>query len=160
MRQVRPRVEAARFLAALHVAALLLKREAGDAEGTKRALQELGLDAVDAVFVLAEPLLRRAGADIGPAAVAHRVSLLVGDPDLVGVPGVVASVGPDQRRMGVLAGELTARILNGAPPQSSRSCTRRSSSSPTSRRRARSASRCPKRRCGRRYASSVDPVLS
>ena len=44
--------------------------------------------------------------------------LLVGDPDLVTVPGVVASIGPDQRGMGLLAGEMTARILRGASPAS------------------------------------------
>jgi putative ABC transport system substrate-binding protein len=94
----------------------VVKREATDAGTAARVLQELGPDDVDAVFVLTEPLLRRAGAEVGPAAVARRVPLLVGDPDLAGVPGVVASVGPDQRRMGILAGELTARILRGASP--------------------------------------------
>jgi putative ABC transport system substrate-binding protein len=71
---------------------------------------------VDAVFFLTEPLLRRAGSEIGRAAVERRVPLLVGDPDLVTVPGVVASVGPDQRGMGLIAGEMTARILHGASP--------------------------------------------
>jgi putative ABC transport system substrate-binding protein len=94
----------------------LVKREAQDADAAVRLLRELGPDRVDAVFFLTEPLLRRAGSEIGRAAVERRVPLLVGDPDLVTVPGVVASVGPDQRGMGLIAGEMTARILHGASP--------------------------------------------
>ena len=96
----------------------LVKREAPDAETAARLLRELGPGEVDAVFFLTEPLLRRAGAEIGRAAVERRLPLLVGDPDLVTVPGVVASIGPDQRGMGLLAGDMTARILRGASPAS------------------------------------------
>jgi putative tryptophan/tyrosine transport system substrate-binding protein len=105
----------------------VVKREAPDAGTAAQALRELGRADVDAVFVLAEPLLRRAGAEIGSAAVARRVPLLVGDPDLAGVPGVLAAVGPDRRRMGVLTEEITGRILRGGRRRPSRSCTRPSS---------------------------------
>jgi putative ABC transport system substrate-binding protein len=94
----------------------LVKREVPDAAAAARLLQELGPGEVDAVFFLTEPLLRRAGSEIGRAAVDRRVPLLVGDPDLVTVPGVIASIGPDQRGMGLIAGEMTAKILHGASP--------------------------------------------
>jgi putative ABC transport system substrate-binding protein len=94
----------------------LVRREARDADGAARLLRELGPAEVDAVFFLTEPLLRRAGAEIGRAAVERRVPLLVGDPDLVTVPGVVASIGPEQRGMGLIAGDMAARILRGASP--------------------------------------------
>jgi putative ABC transport system substrate-binding protein len=96
----------------------LVKREAEDASAAARLLSELRPGEVDAVFFLTEPLLRRAGPEIGRAAVERRVPLLVGDPDLVTVPGVVASIGPDQRGMGLIAGEMTARILSGVSPAS------------------------------------------
>jgi putative tryptophan/tyrosine transport system substrate-binding protein len=94
----------------------LVKREAGDAETAARVLRALTPGEVDAVFMLTEPPLRRGGTEIGRAAVDRRVPLLVGDPDLITVPGVIASIGPNQREMGLLAGEMTARILHGATP--------------------------------------------
>jgi putative tryptophan/tyrosine transport system substrate-binding protein len=94
----------------------LVKREAQDAGAAVRLLQELAPGEVDAVFFLTEPLLRRAGQEIGRAAVERRVPLLVGDPDLIVVTGVIASIGPEQRGMGLIAGDMTARILRGASP--------------------------------------------
>ena len=44
---------------------------------------------------------------------ARKLPLLVGDPDLVALPGVVAAVGPSQQDTGKLCGRMTARILNG-----------------------------------------------
>ena len=54
--------------------------------------------------------------DPGWVLVAQKLPILVGDQDLVSVPGVVAAVGPDQRALGKICGRMTARILDGAKP--------------------------------------------
>ena len=91
----------------------LLTRAVADSEAAVAALRALGRSEVDAVLVLKEALLRRAPEEIGRAAMARKLPLLVGDPDLVALPGVVAAVGPSQRDTGKLCGRMTARILNG-----------------------------------------------
>jgi len=74
----------------------------------------LGRIDVDAVFVLKEALLRRAAADVGGAALAQKLPILVGDQDLVTAPGVVAAAGPDQRELGKRCGRMMARPISNS----------------------------------------------
>jgi ABC-type uncharacterized transport system substrate-binding protein len=46
----------------------------------------------------------------------QKLPILVGDPDLVTFPGVVAAVGPSQPELGKTCGQMTARILHGEKP--------------------------------------------
>src|SRR5436853_2248125 len=94
----------------------LVTRAVGDEAAAVAALRGLGRADADAVFVLKEALLRRAADEVGRAAVAQKLPILVGDQDLVTMPGVVAAVGPDQRELGKICGRMTARILKGARP--------------------------------------------
>jgi putative ABC transport system substrate-binding protein len=94
----------------------LVMRAVGDANAAVAALRGLGRTDADAVFVLKEALLRRAADEVGRAAIAQNLPILVGDPDLVTVPGVVAAVGPSQQELGKICGRMTARILQGAKP--------------------------------------------
>ena len=94
----------------------LVARAVGDETAAVAALRGLGRADADAVFVLKEALLRRAADEVGRAAVAQKLPILVGDQDLVTMPGVVAAVGPDQRELGKICGRMTARILKGARP--------------------------------------------
>ena len=74
----------------------------------------------DALYTLvADPFNLRAvsGVFYAKGREIHRsLPLLVGDPDFVTLPGVVASVGPEQRETGRLCGELAAKVLKGASP--------------------------------------------
>ena len=76
----------------------------------------LGRSDADAVLILKEALLRRAGDELGRTAMEQKLPILVGDPDMVTFPGVVAAVGPSQQDLGKICGRMTARILNGAKP--------------------------------------------
>jgi putative tryptophan/tyrosine transport system substrate-binding protein len=46
----------------------------------------------------------------------QKLPILVGDPDLVAFPGVVAAVGPSQVELGKSCGRMTAKIINGEKP--------------------------------------------
>jgi len=94
----------------------LVTRAVADEDAAVAALRSLGRTDVDAVLVLKEALLRRASEEVGRAGIAQKLPILVGDQDLVSVPGVVAAVGPDQRALGKICGRMTARILDGAKP--------------------------------------------
>ena len=94
----------------------LVTRAVGDETAAVAALRGLGRTDADAVFVLKEALLRRAADEVGRAAIAQKLPILVGDQDLVTMPGVVAAVGPDQRELGKICGRMTASILKGARP--------------------------------------------
>ncbi len=94
----------------------VVRREIAEPEDTVRALAALDRGQVDAVFILREAWLRRSGADIGRAAIERRLALLVGDPELATLLGVVAALGPNQEQMGRIAGEMVAKILSGAKP--------------------------------------------
>ncbi len=95
----------------------LVVREIADADTVVAALRELDRAQVDAVFILSDDLLRRSGEAIGRVAAERKIPLVVGDPD-IGGPGILASVGPNQEKMGRLCGETVARILKGAKPGS------------------------------------------
>jgi len=101
-------------LTARSVGITLLTRTVADGDAAVAALQALGQSEVEAVLILKEALLRRAAEEIGRVAIARKLPIVVGDPDLVALPGVVAAVGPSQQHTGQLCGEMTARILNGA----------------------------------------------
>src|SRR5439155_11532585 len=92
----------------------LLTRTVADGDAAVAALEALGRSEVEAVLILKEALLRRAAEEIGRVAMTRKLPIVVGDPDLVTLPGVVAAVGPSQQRTGRLCGEMTARTLNGA----------------------------------------------
>jgi len=94
----------------------IVSRSVDDEAATAAALKALGPNDADAVLILKEALLRHAGDDLQQAAMEQKLPLLVGDPDLVSFPGVVAAVGPNQQEMGKICGGMTARILKGDKP--------------------------------------------
>ena len=95
---------------------VLVSRAIADESAAVAALQALGRSDADAVFILKDSLLRHAGDELKNAALGQKLPILVGDPDLVEFPGVVAAVGPNQEELGKLCGHTTARILKGAKP--------------------------------------------
>jgi ABC-type uncharacterized transport system substrate-binding protein len=92
----------------------LLARAAADGAAAVAALQALGPGEAEAVVVLKEAILRRSFEEVGRVTLSRKLPIFAGDPDLVTLPGVIAAVGPSQRPMGKLCGQMTARILNGA----------------------------------------------
>jgi putative ABC transport system substrate-binding protein len=98
----------------------VVRREISEVEQVVRTIAALDRTQVDAVFMLREAWFRRSGEDIGRAALARRLPILVGDPELATTPGVLGAVGPNQEKMGRLAGEMVAKILKGARPGSLR----------------------------------------
>jgi putative ABC transport system substrate-binding protein len=95
---------------------VLVSRAIADESAAVAALQALGPGDADAVFILKDSLLRQAGDELKSAAQVQKLPLLVGDPDLVEFPGVVAAVGPNQQELGKICGHTAARILEGANP--------------------------------------------
>jgi putative tryptophan/tyrosine transport system substrate-binding protein len=95
---------------------VLVSRAIADESAGVAALQALSRNDADAVYILKDSLLRHAGDDLKSAALAQKIPILVGDPDLIEFPGVVAAVGPNQQRLGKICGDTTARILKGAKP--------------------------------------------
>lgn len=95
----------------------LVLRPVEDANATMSALQALGPDDADAIFILKEATLRRAGPGLKRAAWQQKLPILVSDPDLVVTfPAAMAAVGPRPRDLGKTCGRMTARILKGAKP--------------------------------------------
>ncbi|MBV9723737.1 MAG: ABC transporter substrate-binding protein [Gammaproteobacteria bacterium] len=94
----------------------LVSRSVDDENATVAALKSLGQKDADAVLILKEALLRHAGDELKNTALAQKLPILVGDPDLVMFPGVVAAVGPSQPELGKTCGRMTAKILNGEKP--------------------------------------------
>jgi putative ABC transport system substrate-binding protein len=94
----------------------LASRAITDENAAVVALRGLKKSDADAILILKEALLRRAGDDLKRAAMEQTLPMLVGDPDLVTFPGVVAAVGPSQRELGKMCGRMTGRILNGSKP--------------------------------------------
>jgi putative tryptophan/tyrosine transport system substrate-binding protein len=95
---------------------VLVSRAIADESAAVAALQALGRSDADAVFILKDSLLRHAGDELKSAALGQKLPILVGDPDLIEFPGVVAAVGPNQEDLGKICGHTTARILKGAKP--------------------------------------------
>lgn len=95
---------------------VLVSRAIADEGAAVTALQALGPSDADAVFILKDSMLRQAGDPLKSAALEQKLPILVGDPDLVEFPGVVAAVGPNQQSLGKICGHTTARILKGAKP--------------------------------------------
>jgi len=93
---------------------VLVSRAVDDENAVVAALQVLGHGDADAIFILKDSLLRKAGDELKRAAMDQKLPILVGDPGLVTFPGVVAAVGPNQQDMGRICGRTTARILHGA----------------------------------------------
>jgi len=95
----------------------LVSRPAEDPSATMAALQALGPDQADAIFILKEATIRRAGPGLKQVAWKQKLPILVTDPELVvSFPAALAAVGFNQRELGKSCGRLTARILKGAEP--------------------------------------------
>ena len=95
----------------------LVLRPVEDAKATMAALQALGPDDADAIFILKEATLRRAGPGLKRVAWQQKLPILVSDPDLVVTfPAAMAAVGPRPGDLGKTCGRMTARILKGANP--------------------------------------------
>ena len=95
----------------------LVLRPVQDASATMAALQALGPDEADAIFILKEPTLRRAGPGLKRVAWQQKLPILISDPDLVVTfPAAMAAVGPRPWDLGKTCGRMTARILKGAKP--------------------------------------------
>jgi len=95
----------------------LVLRPVEDANAAMAALQTLGPDEADAIFVLKEATLRRAGPGLVRAAWEQKLPILVTDPDLaVTFRAAMAAVGPRPWDLGRTCGRITARILRGAKP--------------------------------------------
>jgi putative ABC transport system substrate-binding protein len=97
---------------------VLVSHPIADEAAAVTALQALGRADADAVFILKDSLLRHAGDELKNAALKQSLPILVGDPDLIEFPGVIAAVGPNQEELGKLCGHTTAKILKGAKPAS------------------------------------------
>jgi putative tryptophan/tyrosine transport system substrate-binding protein len=95
---------------------VLVSRAIADESAAVAALQALGPSDADAVFILKDSMLRQAGDALKSAALGQKLPILVGDPDLIEFPGVVAAVGPNQQELGKICGHTTAKILKGAKP--------------------------------------------
>jgi len=95
----------------------LVLRPVEDANATMAALQALGSNDADAIFILKEATLRRAGPGLKRVAWNQKLPILVSDPDLVVTfPAAMAAVGPRPGDLGKICGRITARILKGAKP--------------------------------------------
>jgi ABC-type uncharacterized transport system substrate-binding protein len=93
-----------------------VSRSVEDESATVAALKALGRHDADAILILKESMLRHAGDELKHAAMELKLPMLVGDPDLVTFPGVVAAVGPSQSELGKTCGQMTAKILHGEKP--------------------------------------------
>jgi putative ABC transport system substrate-binding protein len=94
----------------------IVSRSVDDESATVTALNALGPNDADAILILKESMLRHAGDELKHAAMEQKLPILVGDPDLVTFPGVVAAIGPSQPELGTTCGQMTAKILHGAKP--------------------------------------------
>jgi len=95
----------------------LVSRPVEDANAAMAALQALGPDEADAIFILKEATLRHAGPELKRVAWKQRLPILVTDPELVVTfPAALAAVGFNPRELGMTCGRMTARILAGAKP--------------------------------------------
>ena len=95
----------------------LVSRPVEDANATMAALQALGPDEADAIFVLKEATLRHPGPEFKRVAWKQKLPILVTDPELlVTFPAALAAVGTNPRVLGMTCGRITARILEGAKP--------------------------------------------
>jgi putative ABC transport system substrate-binding protein len=95
----------------------LVLRPVEDANAAMAALQALGPDEADAIFVLKEATFRHAGPELKRAAWKQKLPILITDPDLMFSFGAaMAAVGPRPWDLGRTCGRITARILKGAKP--------------------------------------------
>lgn len=95
----------------------LVLRPVADANAAMAALQALGPDEADAIFILKEAEIRRAGPGLKQVAWKQKLPILVSDPDLVVTfPAAMAAVGPRPGDLGKACGRITAQILRGGNP--------------------------------------------
>ncbi len=95
----------------------LVLRPVVDANAAMAALQDLGPNEADAIFILKEATLRGAGPGLKRAAWKQKLPILVTDPELaVTFPAALAAVGTNPRTLGMTCGRMAARILEGAKP--------------------------------------------
>ena len=95
----------------------LVSRPVENANAAMAALQALGPDEADAIFILKEATLRHAGPELKRVAFKQKLPILVTDPELVVTfPAALAAVGFNPRELGMTCGRITARVLRGAKP--------------------------------------------
>jgi putative ABC transport system substrate-binding protein len=95
----------------------LVSRPVENANAAMAALQALGPDDADAIFILKEATLRHAGPELKRVAFKQKLPILVTDPELVVTfPAALAAVGFNPRELGMTCGRITARVLRGAKP--------------------------------------------
>ena len=95
----------------------LVSRPVEDPSAAMAALQALGPDEADAIFILKEATVRNAGPGLKQVAWKQKLPILVTDPELVVTfPAALAAVGFNQRELGRSCGRITAKILKGAKP--------------------------------------------
>jgi putative ABC transport system substrate-binding protein len=94
----------------------IVPRSVADESASVTALKAIGRNDADAILILKESMLRHAGDELKQAAIEQKLPILVGDPDLVTFPGVLAAVGPSQPELGKTCGKMTAKILRGRKP--------------------------------------------
>lgn len=95
----------------------LVLRPVESANAVVAALQALGPDEADAIFIMKEATLRHVRPELKRVAWNQKLPILVSDPDLVVTfRAAMAAVGPRPWDLGKTCGRLTARILKGAKP--------------------------------------------
>jgi putative tryptophan/tyrosine transport system substrate-binding protein len=93
----------------------IVSRPVAGGNATMAALQEIGPNDADAIFILKEATLRHASLELKRVAWGQTLPILVTDPDLVvRFPAAMAAVGPRPEGLGKICGRMTSRILNGA----------------------------------------------
>jgi len=104
-------------LVAASIGITLVSWPVEDANAAMAALQALGPNEADAIFILKEATLRHAGPELKRVAWKQKLPILVTDPELVVTfPAALAAVGFNPRQLGLTCGRLTARVLEGAKP--------------------------------------------
>jgi len=104
-------------LVAPSIGITLISRPVEDAKAAMAALQAIGPDDADAIFILKEATLRHAGPAFRRVAWHQKLPILVTDPELVVTfPAAMAAVGPRPGSLGKTCGRIMARILKGASP--------------------------------------------
>ena len=95
----------------------LVLRPVENAKAAMAALQTLGPDQADAIFILKEAALRHPAPELKRLAWQQKLPILISDPDLVvDFRAAMAAVGPRPWDLGKACGRMAARILQGAKP--------------------------------------------
>ena len=95
----------------------LVLRPLENVKAAEAALQALGPNEADAIYILKEAALRHPAPELKRLAWQQKLPILISDPDLVvSFRAALAAVGPRPWDLGKTCGRITARILRGAKP--------------------------------------------